>query len=279
MKLSCAYMVALLSCAFLPSASAADGGLRDAWADSNGVRLHYRVGGKGPAVILLHGLAQSGKFWDAQVPGLLAKHTVIVPDLRGHGESSNPSGIYRHTDVATDIFGLLDQLGIERFSAVGHSSGAGILLHMATRQPARVEKMVLIGFPHRVSDETFNRGRAFPYFADWPPLWQEGMKRQQPRRSEQQINATVDYIRRMDRADLTFTTEQVARIQATTLLAFGDHDNHPAEIVVELYRSLPHAQLWIVPAQGHTPFWPEWGGSQRAADEFAKVLPEFLEPK
>ena len=253
--------------------------LRDAFADTHGVRLHYRIGGQGPAVILLHGLAQSGKFWDSSVPGLLATHTVIVPDLRGHGESNNPSGIYRHADVATDIFGLLDQLKIDRFSAVGHSSGAGVLLHMATRQPARVEKMVLIGFPHRVSDETFNRGRSFPYFAQWPPIWQQGMKRQQPQRTEQQINATVDYIRTMDRADVTLTTEQLARIQATTLLVFGDRDNHPLDIVLELHRSIPHAQLWIVPNEGHTAFWPEWGGSQRAAAEFPKVLAAFLDSK
>ena len=270
------FLLAALCSALPQMATAADPPLRDAFADTNGVRLHYRIGGQGPPVILLHGLAQSGMFWHTLVPALSSNYTVIVPDLRGHGASNNPSGIYRHADVATDIFGLLDQLKIEKVSAVGHSSGASVLLHMATRQPARVEKMVVIGLAHRVTDEMFNGRSRFPYFADWPPIWKRGMKEQQPQRTEQQINATVDYIRSMDRADITISTEQLARIQATTLIAFGDRDSHPVEIVVELYRSILHAQLWIVPNQGHTPFWPEWGGSELAAEEFPKVLAAFL---
>jgi pimeloyl-ACP methyl ester carboxylesterase len=57
---------------------------------------------------------------------------------------------------------------------------------------------------------------------------------------------------------------------------FGDRDGHPVEVAVELYRALPHAQLWIVPGQAHFPFGPDWGGSGSAAAELPAVLKAFF---
>ena len=82
----------------------------------------------------------------AESPTELAEHyQLIIPDLRGHGRSTNPSGAFTHRQSALDVYALLDQLGVKRFKAMGISTGGMTLLHMATQQRDRVEAMVLIG--------------------------------------------------------------------------------------------------------------------------------------
>src|SRR5436309_322553 len=63
----------------------------------NGVRLSYRVSGAGPAILLVHGSGANGNWWDSVIPQLAVDHLVIVPDLRGHGRSTNPDGRYNHS--------------------------------------------------------------------------------------------------------------------------------------------------------------------------------------
>ena len=125
--------------------------LHDAFADVNGIHPHYRIGGRGPALVLLHGLTHSAAWWDSLAPVLMTDHTVIAPDLRGHGRSNNPSGVFRHPLAAADILQLLTHLGIRDFSGIGHSSGAGIFLHMAAMEPDRVKAMMVIGLGHRIA--------------------------------------------------------------------------------------------------------------------------------
>jgi pimeloyl-ACP methyl ester carboxylesterase len=69
---------------------------------------------------------------------------LIVAELRGHGYSTNPTNTFTHKEAAGDVLLLLDKLGIDRFSAMGMSSGGMALLHMATSQPKRIDAMVLI---------------------------------------------------------------------------------------------------------------------------------------
>jgi len=69
------------------------------------VRLHYRIGGKGSAVVLLHGYTQTGHMWDPIMPGLAEKHIVIVPDLRGAGDSGRPElGYEKKNNMALELF-------------------------------------------------------------------------------------------------------------------------------------------------------------------------------
>ncbi len=98
-------------------------GFADRTADVNGVRLHYAIGGKGSAVVLLHGYAQTGHMWGPIMPELAKRHTVIVPDLRGAGTSSKPEGGYDKKTMAADIRALLQSLGIEKATVVGHDIG------------------------------------------------------------------------------------------------------------------------------------------------------------
>ncbi len=91
--------------------------------------LSNRTFGDGPPLFLLHGFFGTGQMWEAFLPGLAAEFQLIVPDLRGHGKSTNPSQAFTHRQSALDMFALADALGIDRFRAMGYSTGSMTLLH------------------------------------------------------------------------------------------------------------------------------------------------------
>jgi pimeloyl-ACP methyl ester carboxylesterase len=90
----------------------------------HGCSLHVRTAGSGLPLILLHGFSSAGASWEPFMEHLAREYTLIVPDLRGHGCSTNPSNEFTHRQVALDMYALLDELGIERFRAMGMSTGA-----------------------------------------------------------------------------------------------------------------------------------------------------------
>jgi pimeloyl-ACP methyl ester carboxylesterase len=107
--------------------------------------LVYRVAGRGPAVILVHGLFDNSLTWRKVIPVLARSHTVIAPDLFGHGESdAPPHADYSLGGHAGTLLDLLDVLGHHRVTIVGHSLGGGIAMSFAYRYPARVRRMALI---------------------------------------------------------------------------------------------------------------------------------------
>jgi pimeloyl-ACP methyl ester carboxylesterase len=107
--------------------------------------LAYRVAGSGPAVVLVHGLFEDSLTWRKVMRGLARTHTVIAPDLFGHGESDAPTGIdYSPAGHAGTLRDLLDVLGHQRVAIVGHSLGGGIAMSFAYNYPARVHRMALI---------------------------------------------------------------------------------------------------------------------------------------
>jgi pimeloyl-ACP methyl ester carboxylesterase len=87
-------------------------------------------------------VARTGDDWQHIFAAPLDGYRVMTPDLRGHGRSTNPSGVFRFADVARDILALLDRLGINRVKAIGLSAGANTLLHMATLQPSRIDALI-----------------------------------------------------------------------------------------------------------------------------------------
>ena len=108
------------------------------------LKLYYEEYGVGEPLVLLHGFGGCAQNWHPFIAELSEHHRLIVVDLRGHGHSTNPENTFTHRKAANDMFLLLDQLGVGRFSAMGISSGGMTLLHMATSQPRRIDSMVLI---------------------------------------------------------------------------------------------------------------------------------------
>ena len=90
---------------------------------TNGATIHVRVGGRGPAVVLLHGYGETGDMWSPMAADLVRDHTVIVPDLRGLGLSSKQAGGFDKKTQAGDIAGVLDVLKIRKADLVTHDIG------------------------------------------------------------------------------------------------------------------------------------------------------------
>src|SRR3954471_20981063 len=116
--------------------------LRTRRAAVNGTSLHYRTGGSGPAVVLLHGVPKTGYHWRHLVPKLTPQHTVVVPDLRGLGDSSRPADGYDSATMSDDIAALMAHLGHESYSVMGEDWGAVIGYQLAARHRDRVTALV-----------------------------------------------------------------------------------------------------------------------------------------
>src|SRR5689334_3038356 len=87
----------------------------------NGMQMYYEVYGQGEPLVLLHGFTGAGSNWQAFISDLMTDYQLIIPDLRGHGRSTNPSGEFTFRQSALDIFALLDRLGMPECKAIGVS--------------------------------------------------------------------------------------------------------------------------------------------------------------
>jgi pimeloyl-ACP methyl ester carboxylesterase len=114
---------------------------------TNGAVIHVRVGGKGPAVVLLHGFGDTGDMWGPLAADLMKDHTVIAPDLRGMGLSSHPDAGYDKKNEAADIAGVLDTLKVGKVDVVAHDIGNMVAFAFTARYASRVGKLVLMDAP------------------------------------------------------------------------------------------------------------------------------------
>src|SRR6202045_1997051 len=113
----------------------------------DGAMIHVRVGGKGPAVVMLHGFGDTGDIWAPVASALIHNHTVVVPDLRGMGLSSHPEGGYDKKTQARDIAQVMDKLNIDKADFVTHDIGNMVGYAFAAQFPARVTRWVVIDAP------------------------------------------------------------------------------------------------------------------------------------
>jgi pimeloyl-ACP methyl ester carboxylesterase len=131
---------------------------------TNGTNLYVRVGGKGPAVVLLHGFGDTGDMWAPLAIALSKNHTVIVPDLRGMGLSDHPDTGYTKKTQAVDIAGVMDALKVQKADLVTHDIGNMVGYALVAQYPARVTRWAVIDAP-------------LPGIGDWdniirsPMLW------------------------------------------------------------------------------------------------------------
>jgi pimeloyl-ACP methyl ester carboxylesterase len=154
----CAAMLLLLCSAIPAMAGKVPAGFSERFVDVNGVRLHYFIGGKGSPVVLLHGYAETSHMWLPVMPLLAQLHTVIVPDLRGAGDSSKPESGYDKKNMAVDIHDLVLALGFKRAQIVGHDIGLMVAYAYAAQFPQETERLVLM--------DAF-----LPGIGDWKNVW------------------------------------------------------------------------------------------------------------
>jgi pimeloyl-ACP methyl ester carboxylesterase len=225
----------------------------------NDAEIFCREIGEGPTLVLLHGFFATGARWDAYIPILANQYHLLIPDLRGHGRSTNPSNCFTHRQSALDIYALLDQCKVNTFLAAGYSSGGMTLLHMATQQPERVKAMALFGAPSYIPEQA----RVISRSVTMPDASNPALEyfRTIHIHGDDQIRALHEQFQGFSANydDLNFTPPYLSTITARTLIVHGDRDElFPVAIPVEMYAAIPNASLWIVPNAGHDQYllWP-----------------------
>jgi pimeloyl-ACP methyl ester carboxylesterase len=220
----------------------------------NGMEMYCEIRGTGEPLLLLHGGGGAGVNWNLLFNEPPVGFELIVPDLRGHGHSTNPAGEFTFRQSALDVFVLLDHLRVDRFKAIGVSLGAKTLLHVATQQPSRVDAMVLVSatpyFPEQARAIMRQVSPDNRTEAEWEQM------RQWHKHGDEQIRA----LWRMSNAfkdsyeDMNFTPPLLSTITARTLIVHGDRDPlYPVDMAMQLFASIPQSYLWVVPNAGHGP--------------------------
>lgn len=123
-------------------------GFSNAYAEVNGVRLHYVAGGQGSPVILIPGWPETWWAYHKIMPELAKSHRVISVDIRGMGTSAKPAGGYDKKTMARDVAQLIKTLGYEQADVVGHDIGAMVAFSLAANYPDRVRKLVMLDVAH-----------------------------------------------------------------------------------------------------------------------------------
>ncbi len=218
------------------------------------MEMYYEIRGEGNPLLLLHGFTGSGADWQLIFKDPPKGFQFIIPDLRGHGRSTNHSRGFTFRQCAFDMFELLDRLEIRRFQAIGMSGGAITLLHMATQQPARVESMVLVSaahyFPHQARAVMRRQTGEDRSEIEWQIM------RQHHKHGDDQILELWRHGNAMKDSydDVNFTPPYLSTITASVLIVHGDRDAlYPVDIPVAMHTSIPQSFLWIVPNGGHVP--------------------------
>src|SRR5438045_2259804 len=110
----------------------------------HGHRVSYRLADWGPVILLIHGITGSSLTWEEVIEPLAERYTVVAPDLLGHGESAKPRGDYSLGAYASGVRDLLQAIGHDRVTVVGHSLGGGIAMQLAYQFPERCDRLVLV---------------------------------------------------------------------------------------------------------------------------------------
>jgi pimeloyl-ACP methyl ester carboxylesterase len=287
LMLSCAF-VGLLAIACLVCQQSRQPAQESMRADSlqlGDLSQHFRRAGQGPPLLLIHGLTNTWRVWRPYLKALGASHELIAPDIRGHGDTPNPSDTLSPQQVAQDMFALLDALHIKRVQIAGYSFGGHVALRMAAMYPDRVDAMIVIAGAHQLlgsSRQTHRDMLVTPIPSDWwlkeVSTWHPGGKAQVRSVNRQGIEAALTDGFAMPDASL-------AEIRARTLIISGDRDEiFPLEVPLDLYRKIKGSQLWIIPNANHSAvFWQDvapantdFGGNPSANTLFADLAGAFL---
>lgn len=236
----------------------------------NGFDMYYEIHGKGVPLLLLHGFTGSGTALIPIFKQLTDKYQLIVPDLRGHGRSTNPSKQFTFKQSAADIFELLTHLNIQSCSAVGFSGGGCTLLHLAYQHPEILKSMTIVSAAPYFSEESRRIMRQYNFKEKTKGEW-EAM-RSIHFHGDAQIEALWRQASMFSESydDMNFTKEKLAKIKAKTLIVQGDRDPiYPIDLTIEMYKGMNNAYLWIIPDGGHVPI------AGNLIDEFMNYIKRF----
>jgi len=215
------------------------------YAAVNGLELYYESHGSGEPLIALHGGLGSTAMMDPILPALSSNRRVIAVDLQAHGRTADIDRAMRLESMAEDIAGLMLHLRIPQADFVGYSLGAGVALRSAIQHPRTVRKLVLISTPCKKSgwfpEIQFAMGQLSGAAAEMmkaSPIYGE-YARVAPRPGD--WPRLLDKLGDLVRQDYDYSQE-IAAIQATTMLVYGDADSVPPSHMAEFYGLLGGGQ-------------------------------------
>ena len=237
-------------------------GFRSSYARVGSNRIHTMTGGKGPPLLLIHGLATRGEDYALIMPSLGKHHSLYVPDLLGFGASDRPNIDYSVSDEAEMVRGYLDAMHVERCDVMAASMGGWIALKFAANHPERVRRLVLIdsaGFAYAttMTESTWTPSnaaemRALIALQTDRVKWVPGFVMRDLLRQNRD-HAWI--LRRAFRSMMTgrdLLKGHVQRVTMPVLLVWGRHDRIvPVSVGEEMQRELPNAKLVAFPGCGH----------------------------
>jgi len=228
----------------------------------NGAQIYYEAFGEDkpgwPPLILIHGSPNTGRVdWGLVAPLLAQHYRVIVPDCRGHGQSTNPAGTYSFRQMASDIAGMVRVLGYGRAHLIGHSNGGNVALVVLLEHPEVVQSAVLQAAnayvsPDLVERETvvFDPARVERQAPDWMaemialhgPTHGNGYWRDLLMMTLQEIITQPNY-----------TRQDLAQVRRPVLVVQGENDqvNAPARHAQFIAEGIPEADVWLPAGVGH----------------------------
>lgn len=225
----------------------------------NDIDLYYEIHGEGIPLLLLHGFTGSGAALAELFQDMTEGYQLIIPDIRGHGRSTNPSKVFTHRQAALDIEVLLKHLNVTKCLAVGFSGGGNILLHMAVWQNPVLENMLIVSATPYFPNQTREIMRQFSIDGRSKEEW-DAMRKihfhgdEQIKMIWQQANAMS-----IIEDDMNLTSDDLGKIKVKTHIVQGDRDPlYPLDVTIEMYKNIPGSSLWIIPNGGHVPITPFW---------------------
>jgi pimeloyl-ACP methyl ester carboxylesterase len=229
--------------------------VQSGYADVHGLRMYYEIRGQGRPVVLLHGGVSTiaGSF-SQQLGPLSEGHRLIAPEQMGHGHTADADRPFRYEDMAEDTAALLTRLGVDRADVVGWSDGGIIGLLLAARHPERVRKLAVSGVnlkPDGLQPGT-RAWLAKTPAEEWPQPIQDAY-------AQAFVDGAAHWpvlLGRLKEMWLGFEIrpKEVAAIRAPTLLMVGDRDQVRIEHELEIFKTLPNPELFVVPDCGHNTF-------------------------
>ena len=219
------------------------------------IDLYYQEHGRpdGEPLVLLHGFTGTGQAFDQFLSQLGECYRLIVPDWRGHGRTTNPSGTIVHAELARDTAAFVTALGIDRAHLCGFSSGAMHLLFLALEQPRLVHSLTLAAATYTFDDHV--KAQVHEVLSSITPEWIQGLEAAHGEThgaeyAQTILNLWAESVFRPQ--ELPFVPDDLRGITCPTLIIHGDRDQFfPVHIPVTMYEAIPNAELCILPRCGH----------------------------
>lgn len=255
--------------------------------EHSGAELHYRVVGQGPPLVMIHGFGSSQLDWELQAEAFREHFTLVMPDLRGFGQSSKEVAPFSVDQYAEDLRALLQHLEIDRFSLLGYSLGGAVSFAFSVEQPERIERLILVNTWPSFRPTTFRKKwelalrKTLVRLSGMDKMARVLGKRLFPEEGQEELRATFEeryaqndksvYLALLQTLPKWSVRDRIGGLTMPVLVLGAEHDYTPHSEKEDYVADLPNAVLEMVEGSRHgTPF-------DRTEEFNARVLQFLLE--